>query len=435
VELDPILDALRSAKPAGGGIADWSLHATTGRRAWLGVKDRQTGNAHAPLAFSQSCGARYLIVWSDGLVSRGLLERRQLEQEVDEALASARAAAYEDADAAHVLGPAEMPDVELYDPRAAEIADGDETLFASRLARVRERIDAGDWRTWSGSLSAGAGSARLVTSAGLDVEDSGTSFGWHVSVNGEVGDGWSARAPEEDAAFERRLARLFDTATELQRESEPMAGGMHPVILHPRVVEQYVLTTLLHNLDGATIDHGEGHFRLEQFGSERPALREDLGLRLDPLAPLCSGSYRFTGEGLPAARSVFIERGRLVRPVLDLKYARRLGLEPTPRPYAADVLHLEGPPKLALAEARARAGGGALILSVLGVHTQDRASGDFSLAAPQVLRIGEEGFSGRLRATLSGNLFDVLCEDELHRVEFDGEHTPGLLFPCHLEPT
>ena len=53
----------------------------------------------------------------------------------------------------------------------------------------------------------------------------------------------------------------------------------------------------------------------------------------------------------------------------------------------------------------------ALILSVLGVHTQDFASGDFSLSAPQALALDGGGYGGRLRCTISGNLFDLLTDD------------------------
>ncbi len=206
------------------------------------------------------------------------------------------------------------------------------------------------------------------------------------------------------------------------------------MILHPRVVEDYAIDTLLSNLDGATVAHGEGHFRREQFGSDEPVLREDLGLRLDPLRPLSSGSYRFTREGVPAATCRYIERGRLLRPLLDLKYARRLGLSPTPLPHSMDTLFLEGSASIPLELALQRAVGGALVLSVLGVHTQDSASGDFSLSAPQVLRIGADGYAGRLKATLSGNLFDLLQDDRLELVAFEGEHTPGLLVDCRLDP-
>jgi PmbA protein len=400
----------------------------------LGIKDRQAGNAHTPLSLSDACGARYLLVWEDGTVSRGRFERRQLEVETDAALDNARTAAYDDPDAAHVLGSAEMPDVELYDGATADVARGAVTLLSERLAAIRRQVDTHGFRTWSGSFSAGESRARVITSAGLEAESRGTSFGWHATLNGEIGDGFSARRPESTAAFDARLDRLADLASRLQKPADPLSGGVRPVLLHPNVVEGFVLSTLLNNLDGATVDHRQGRFTIEQFGSDRPVLREDISLRVDPLQPLKSGSYRFTAEGLPADRCAYVDRGRLVQPLLDLKYARRLGRSPTPAPYAYDVIEFEGAESLEPAAALSAASDGALILSVLGVHTQDTASGDFSLSAPQALRVGAAGLGGRLPATISGNLFEILSSDDLRFVRFEDEPIPGLLFPCRLDP-
>lgn len=432
------MKALRKAvsrfRADGVAIAAWSFCAVDSRRASLGVKDRQAGNAHYPLRIADSSGARYRLVWEDGLVSRGSLERAQLESRADEALRVARSAAYDDPDAARVLGPAGFPEVELHDAETARAAAGNPGQTAPRLAWIRRRIEELGFRTWSGSFSAVETSSRVLTSSGLDVSGESTSSAWHVSVNGEISDGFSARRPEAREEFEGRVERLLRTARQLEREAGPMRGDLHPVILHPRVVEAYVLETLLRNLSGATVFHGEGRFRREQFGSRRPALREDLTLRLDPLRPMKAGSYRFTSDGLPASPCTFIDRGCLVRPILDLKYARRLGLPPTPLPSSMDAIFLEGPDPLPLEAAMERAGEGALVLSVLGVHTQDSGSGDFSLAAPQVLRIEDGRFSGRIRATISGNLFDLLSDPDLRFVRFEGEHTPGLLAGCRLDP-
>jgi PmbA protein len=430
VNLDPLLRTIG----ADAAVDAWSVYASDTRRVSLGIKDREIGNAHAPYTMVEGSAARYLIVWSDGRVSRGNFERRQFEEAPAQALAAARAAAYDDPDAAQVLGPAEFPEVRLHDPAAAAVASGDGARLSARLGWLRERVDAWEVETWSGSFGAAETRARLVTSAGLDVSGEGTTFGWHVTLDGEIGDGHGARAPESEGSFRSRMERLARTRRELARDAEPMEGGVHPLILHPDVVERLVLATLLHNLDGATVEHGEGRFRREQFGSGDAVLREDLTLRLDPLQPLRSGSYRFTSEGLPAARCTFIESGRLVQPLLDLKYARRLGLPPTPIPYDSDVLHLEGPQRLSFADACDRVGRGALVLSVLGLHTQDRGSGDFSLSAPQVLALGASGAAGSLRATFSGNLFDLLQDEATRLVEFEDEHTPGLLVRCRLDP-
>ncbi len=433
MKLDLLLDAMRRFDTGGAAIVDWSIYASRSRRFALGVKDRETGNAHAPLTMSESLGARYVFVWNDGRVSRGGLERRQLEHGLQQTLAAARSAAIDDPDAAAVLGPDTFPEVPLHDPLAAAFARGDSRRLEDRLGRTRELISRRGLETWSASFSAAETDAHLQTSAGLDVTGSGTSTGWFVTVNGEIGGGHSARCFEGDDEFDARLEGIADLADELGREVDGAPGGLVPVILHPKVVESYVMSTLLHHLDGATVAHGEGLFPIAEFGSGNPVLREDLGLSLDPLEPLRSGSYRFTAEGVPAAKCVFLENGRLLQPVLDLKYSRRLKRPATPLPYSMDTVHLTGPEQLDLEAGYRRAEGGIVVLSVLGVHTQDSASGDFSLSAPQVLGLRGGKPAGRLRGTISGNLFDMLRNADLVRVRFPGEHTPGLLFPCRFD--
>ena len=95
-----LVEALKAS-----GARAWSVYATSFRRLSLGTKDRETGNPHAPFAASEGLGAAYKIVWEDGTVSRGALERRQLEVEVDAALRQARAAAFDDSDASVVPEP------------------------------------------------------------------------------------------------------------------------------------------------------------------------------------------------------------------------------------------------------------------------------------------------------------------------------------------
>ena len=55
--------------------------------------------------------------------------------------------------------------------------------------------------------------------------------------------------------------------------------------------------------------------------------RDDLRLAVDPTVPFSSGSYNITSEGLPARREVVHRPRRLLRPIVGLKYAKRLGIE------------------------------------------------------------------------------------------------------------
>jgi len=428
MKLEPLLEAIGNARVEGVTVERWQVHGTESRRLSLGIKDREAGNAHAPLSLAESSSARYLLVWSDGLVCKGTLER---QQDPGLAFQEGRATAYEDEDGAHVLGPAEFPEVELYDEDTAAIAGGQTDRIAERLQWIREAIDTVGARTWSGSFSASAADSRMLTSAGLDVRSRGTSYGWYVAVDGEAGDGFSARRPEDDMAFSARLEQLMRTAQQVGGEPRTLPAKTHSVLLHPRVVENYVLSTLMQNLDGAAVAHDESAFDRSGFRSGRASLRKDIGLSIDPLQPYRGGSYRFTGFGLPAARCTYIEDGRLVQPILDVKYARRLDLEPTPVPFGNDTVRFGTPSRLAYRDALEQTN--VLVLSVLGVHTQDRISGDFSLSAPLALAVSKGAPWSRLRGTISGNLWETLRSDDLVFVDVPHETTPGMLFPCRFD--
>jgi PmbA protein len=434
VNAGPLIDALRDDRPGGRRITAWSLYVSEFRRAAIGTKDRETGHPHAPMTLARGLSGRYKLVWDDGRVSRGTMERRAIEREPAPLLLSARAAAYDDPDGTDILGPAVFPDVESADPATESVASGAIATFAPRLAAIRQIVGTRGIRTWSGSIQAASAHSRVVTSAGLDVTVPGTSASWSVSFDGEIGAGLSARRFEPETEFEARVERLAGLALALRQRAQPRPAGLVPVVLHPDVVEDYVLGVLLHNLDGAQVAHATSAFRRDQFGSTAAVLREDLTLRHDPLLPMAAGTYRFTQEGLPARRCSFIEKGRLVTPLLDLKYGRRLGLPATPAPSAMDTLFFEGDGSLGDAAAIAEAAGGVLVLSVLGVHTQDFSSGDFSLSAPQSLALGASGIEGRIKGTISGNLFEILRAPETALVRFAGEHTPGLLCRCRFDP-
>ncbi|HJQ98204.1 MAG TPA: metallopeptidase TldD-related protein [Candidatus Polarisedimenticolaceae bacterium] len=435
MDLSALVSALGGAREDGCFVDAWSVAATEARRLTLGTKDARTGSPHAPLALSESLAARFKIVWSDGRISRGVLDRRQIEQDAASTLREARLSSYDDPDAKIVLGPAAFPDVAVFDPGVDEIAGGAVEPLAPRLTAIRARVAAHGFRTWSGSLQAARATARVVTSEGLDVEALGTSWSWHATFDGEIGTGISRRSQDDDASFDARLDRVIPAAVALRADAPKRAGGILPVLFHPDVVEELFVAALLHNLDGAAVTHGTGAFRREQFASRAVVLREDLTLRHDPLVPLAAGAYRFTQEGLPARAVTYVSEGRLVSPLLDTKYARRLGLSPTPAPSAIDTVFFEGPAPLPYAAAAAEAAGGALVLGVLGVHTQDFTSGDFSMSAPQTLAMGAGGrFEGRLRSTISGNVFALLRSPALRLVAFPGEHTPGVLAPCRLDP-
>ena len=183
------------------------------------------------------------------------------------------------------------------------------------------------------------------------------------------------------------------------------------------------------NMSGASVYHGQSAWTREDFAARRQILRADANVHVDPWVPLGPGSFRWTSEGVPSAPVTYIQQGSLVSPVLDLKYARRLGLPPLTPPGGSHSVRITLDSEIGVEALTATMPDGILVLSVLGLHTQDRTSGNYSLSAPQALLIREGEVQGKVRATLSGNFFENLRDEALRLVRFAGQHNAGFAYP------
>jgi PmbA protein len=433
--LELMSEALEGFRGDGAEVAAWRLFATRTRSLSLGVKDNEAGNVYAPLTRQRGESLRYQIHWSDGRVSRGALDRGGAGRP-EAVLRAARQASVPDPDAvaAGVGGPESFPSPQLHDPGAAAVVEGEIEPLSRVLGGIREEVARRGFGTYSGHLHAGESEQRLRSSEGLETDSRSCLWGYSVHFEGEFGDSLVRRrlVPLEECA--ERIGISADLVEALRRSEEGEPSGTLPVLFHPRLVESLVSAYLLGNLSGRAVFHGQSAFRREQFDAGARLFRPDLRLGVEPTRSWSVGSYRFTSEGVPSAPVDFVREGRLLSPVLDRKYAHRLGRAPTPLPSAADTLVLEGPARIPFSEALERAGQGLYVLSLLGLHTQDTTRGDFSLSAPQALAIRGGALAGRRKAVLSGDFLAGLASPDLLLVEVPHFELPGLLLPCRVHP-
>ncbi|HBT17426.1 MAG TPA: hypothetical protein DEB05_10790, partial [Firmicutes bacterium] len=104
------------------------------------------------------------------------------------------------------------------------------------------------------------------------------------------------------------------------------------VIFPPKVFEAFLEHFLLSNLSGNLIANRQSAFNIEDFTEKKQIFRTDFTVRVDGTRPYRYNSFRCTKEGVPSSQVELIQAGRLNTPLLDLKYARKLDLEPTPIP-------------------------------------------------------------------------------------------------------
>ncbi|MEB3329446.1 MAG: metallopeptidase TldD-related protein [Candidatus Sericytochromatia bacterium] len=383
----------------------WRLTVDAGTSVEVGLKDGNLGGPYdAPNGVTGLRGEAY-VRWADGLVSRGVVDRTTPEA-LDADLRAWRQAAYRDPWAPEVVGPSGLPQVPLWDAGAAAWVAGDTGPMFEILGQLAAELPAYGAERVSGSVTAVEASRTIVTSRGFAHSARSTSVAAWAEVDGRASDGVSARrrpGPEELAGVIRRVG---EHGRALQRETA-LVPGRQTVVLWPSAAEAMWSRYVIGNLDGQRVLHGGGAFTLAQFGAEVAPFHPSLSFGLDPLRPLSTGSYVVSAEGVPARACSFIERGRLVTPLLDLKHARRAELPPTPWPRGASSWVLPAP----TGDLEALIGTverGLLVFQLLGLHTQDAASGRFSLTVSQGLVIERGRLLGRAKAIVAGNFLEAL---------------------------
>lgn len=212
-------------------------------------------------------------------------------------------------------------------------------------------------------------------------------------------------SPEEVGrrAAERALARAG--------ARRPRTGAF-PVIVEERVAAS-LIGHLVQAANGGAVARGASWLR-DAMGEE--VLPSGLSVVEDPRRPRTPGSRPFDAEGLPTRARPIVEDGRLVRWVLDLSTARRLGLESTanaqrspaspPSPGVSGYA-LTQSATTTLEDLLREMGTGLLVTSFIGA-TVNPTTGDWSRGASGMwVERGEPAYPVH-ECTVAGNLREML---------------------------
>jgi len=289
--------------------------------------------------------------------------------------------------------------------------------FSTEIIKEARRVDRGIQVT-GGGVDFGFSEAGLVNSSGVAFAEKGTavSAGAFVSLKGR------ATSTGFDHSSARTLTIDFPSlgrnAARLAVESKnPVAAdtGPRPVLLTPEAAAELLGPVLLPALEGESAARGESVYA-GRVGQR--VLDAGLTLADDGLLEGGLGTSACDDEGVPSGRYVLVEKGVLKGFLYDLYTAAEFGAKTTGNGARGSY---RSPPSVAernlvfggeLEDRDALIGGideGILVHEVLGAHTVNRASGDFSVNAPLLFRIRKGEIGKSLKPVmLSGNLPKLL---------------------------
>jgi PmbA protein len=314
----------------------------------------------------------------------------------------------------------------LFDDALAQVPEREKVARALELERLTLAADDRIKRVRKASYSESSYFVAISSSTGLRGSYEGTSCSASVSaiaeLNGEAQMGW-----------EFDLSRNYDgldigkIARGAAHKAVGMLGAITPETMRvPVVLDNHVATEILELLAPS--------FLAENIQRGKSMLAGRLGKRLfsplltivdDGLLPGGAGTAPFDGEGTPQQRTTVVSSGVVERFLYDLRSARRDrvdstgnssrgGVKAPPRPGVNNFFVAQGvTPRAELFRGISR---GVLIEDVLGMHTANAISGDFSVGAAGHLIEDGVVTSPVKGIAISGNIIDLF-----HGIELVGD--------------
>jgi PmbA protein len=286
------------------------------------------------------------------------------------------------------------PAVDTLDSKGLETAIERKIELAKQLERECRAADKRIQTVRQAALGETHYEMHLVDSHGEHLQHLSTLYSASITCKAEQ-DGDSQMGG--DFGFSNELSGLDVTAVGRQAAeyaTELLGAKQPPTLQCPAVLRNSVVADL--------IDFLAPSFSAEQIDKGRSMLAGRQGQRVfseavtlidDGLLPGGYATSPFDGEGTPSRRNTLIEGGFFQEALYDLYYAKKHGVDPTgsasrgikaPPSISTTNLFLK-PGKKSLVQLCEGISQGILITDLMGVHTANPVTGDFSLGASGIL--------------------------------------------------
>lgn len=387
MELSRALE-LAQAKLASATCAEWEVMALFSQSISIGVRGQELDKFQQ----NQSLGLALRVI-KDGRLGFSYVmggDEAALSEAVGQALASA--AASDPEPALSLAGPAgRLPAVEVYDPALAQEPVEAKLSRARELAAAALAADPRVVHVQPAEFSSAMSTLHLCTSGGLDFRHQGTQAAAGAvamaSQDHEQEMGWEGHSarflaeldiPALGAAAGRKAAAFLG--------ARPVADGRYDVLLENSVAVQF-LELLAESLRGDNLLKGRSLLAGRQG---QPVVSPLVSIIDDGLYPRGLGTAALDDEGTPQQRTVLVEGGTLQGFIYDRLWGARAGRASTGNAMRAS---LKTPPGVGFSNLYLAPGSqspeeltagltrGLVISEIMGGHTADPVSGQFSFGA------------------------------------------------------
>lgn len=283
---------------------------------------------------------------------------------------------------------------------------------------ISQAMDSGCEVTGSG-FSATAGRSLILNSNGVSIENKGTGFGIGLSVTiqkeGEIATAYNSISSRYYDLDGEKLANEVCELAKSSLNTKPVETDNYNVVLDYYAATG-LLQTFINAFDGENVRRGRSILK-DKLGSE--IANPHLSIIDNPLLEKGMNSTKCDGEGSVSKTTELIKEGKLNSFIYDIYTANKEGVKTTSNGYRGSYLTtpMISPSNIEfkfsemkdLSEIKK----GVLTTSVLGAHTANPISGDFSVEANNAFKIENGEITDPInKAMISGNIFEIMKKVE-----------------------
>ena len=404
-------------------IKDWQLYSNITNAIEAGFVEKELGMIYTPIQIANMHSLDYLVKFNNGHIAQGSVNPH-LFTDVAQIMAIIKSTATPLSSAPNLaqidasyepptLSDAHVSDVVANHPEA--IVDLAQKFMHSQLAYKLANLE-GQVRIKSNNL-------KFANSSGAQLESHETGSSYFAEYNAEVGVYENSVSMVKTSDLER-FALLAEYAKALKQPKIKLKDGNYKVVFDPGYGFGLLDTFILKNISGSQVEAGVGRFAKSDFTSHKPIAHPKFDLSIDQTLPLNTDSFSFNKEGIVGQKFDVIRAGKLTEPICNLQSAQKLGI--TPRALSSlAAAQLEGQKYQEFIKTNSTF---ILILSVLGLHTQNEVLGNYSLPSPSALYFEDGKLVGPVSCIITGDMFAKLMSPELGFVQLDAYNKPSLYF-------
>ncbi len=300
-------------------------------------------------------------------------------------------------------------DQNVWDMQPRNLVEGAESMICAASQEDTYPI--------SGSISASASDVRILNSSGLDVGGKETLVGANMEAS-------FGSDQDKSSSFEFDISRAYDIDFEyIGKKAAKMAKksrggsktslGCRDVILSPIALGSILGATLIPAMDPDEVWRRRS--KIPDLISEKIG-PEDLNIADNGLLPKGVNSRGFDDEGVPSTKNPVVKNGIMKDILYDCRTAEREGKESTSNavrssystPPSTSPRNLVIEPVSSTKNIQDEED--IYVRTVLGAHTANSVTGDFSVASRESFEI-EDGKQKPLSGImLYGNLYEMLSD-------------------------